>query len=54
MVASIKDRAEALGLEGEQVEEVWRTLIAWNVAYEKRTIAERLASQGADAAKAAD
>ncbi|MEM9635721.1 MAG: chorismate mutase [Pseudomonadota bacterium] len=54
MVASIKDRAEALGLEGEQVEEVWRTLIAWNVAYEKRTIAERLADKAADETQVAD
>ncbi|MCV0429830.1 MAG: chorismate mutase [Roseibium sp.] len=42
MVAAIKGRAEELGLEGEQVDEVWRTLIAWNVAWEERTIAARL------------
>ncbi|QDG79067.1 chorismate mutase [Labrenzia sp. PHM005] len=42
MVAAIKQRAEDLGLEGDQVEQVWRTLIDWNVAYEKRTIAARL------------
>ena len=42
MVEAIKLRAEDLGLEGDQVEQVWRTLIDWNVAYEKRTIAARL------------
>ncbi|QFS95853.1 Salicylate biosynthesis protein PchB [Labrenzia sp. THAF191b] len=42
MVAALKDRAEELGLEGEQAEAVWRTLIDWNVAFEKRTIAARL------------
>jgi isochorismate pyruvate lyase len=42
MVAALKDRAEELGLEGTQVEAVWRTLIDWNVAYEKRAIAARL------------
>lgn len=42
MVEAIKQRAEKLGLEGDQVDQVWRTLIGWNVAYEKRTIATRL------------
>ena len=42
MVAALKDRAEELGLEGAQAEAVWRTLIDWNVAFEKRTIAARL------------
>ncbi len=42
MIAAIKKRAGELGLEGEQAENVWRTLIEWNVAYEKRTIAGRL------------
>ncbi|MTI42205.1 isochorismate pyruvate lyase [Roseibium hamelinense] len=44
MVADIKTRAAALDLEPEQVEEVWRCLIDWNVAYEKRTILRRLNS----------
>jgi len=44
MVAALKARAESLGLEGEQAEAVWRTLIDWNVAYERRTIAARLAA----------
>ena len=42
MVAALKRRAEALGLESDQVEQVWRVLIGWNVAFEERTIAERL------------
>jgi isochorismate pyruvate lyase len=42
MVAALKKRAEALGLEADQAEQVWRTLIGWNVAYEKQTIAARL------------
>ena len=44
MVAALKARAEEQGLEGEQVEAVWRTLIDWNVDYERRTIAARLAA----------
>ena len=43
MVAALKARAEELGLEGAQAEAVWRSLIDWNVAYERRTIAARLA-----------
>jgi len=42
MVAAIRARAETLGLEGEQAELVWRTLIDWNVAFEKRAIRARL------------
>lgn len=34
-------QAEAAGLDGRLVREMWRSLIAWNVAYERRTIAER-------------
>jgi len=45
MVAALKARAEDLGLEGEQVEAVWRVLIDWNVDYERRTIAARLAAR---------
>lgn len=45
MVALIRARAEELGLEGDQAEQVWRTLIDWNVAYEKRAISLRLESQ---------
>ncbi|MBO6890688.1 MAG: chorismate mutase [Roseibium sp.] len=42
MVARLKARAEELGLEGEQAEIVWRSLIDWNVDYERRTIAKML------------
>lgn len=42
MVQHLKKRAETLGLEGDQVETVWRALIDWNVAFEKKTIAKRL------------
>ncbi|WP_428641700.1 chorismate mutase [Roseibium sp.] len=45
MVSAIRLRAEELGLEGDQAEQVWRTLIDWNVAFEKRTIAARLEVQ---------
>lgn len=48
MVDALKLRAETLGLEGEQVEQVWRALIDWNVAFEKRSIAARLASDESD------
>ncbi|MEP3429131.1 MAG: chorismate mutase [Roseibium sp.] len=44
MVDALKSRAKTLGLEGEQVELVWRALIDWNVAFEKRSIAARLAA----------
>ena len=52
MVAALKDRAEELGLEGEQAEAVWRTLIDWNVAFEKRTIAARLNAPQSEPSKA--
>lgn len=48
MVAALKEKAEAQGLEGDQAEAVWRTLIDWNVDYERRTIAARLAAGPAD------
>ena len=34
-------RAEALDLDEDQVELIWRTLIDWNVNYEKGIIAAR-------------
>jgi isochorismate pyruvate lyase len=34
-------QAEAAGLDGRLVREMWRSLIEWNVAYERRTIAAR-------------
>lgn len=42
LVAAIAGRAEQLGLESEQAELIWRTLIDWNIDYEKRAIAARL------------
>ncbi|WP_363324496.1 chorismate mutase [uncultured Roseibium sp.] len=42
MVAAIRARAAELGLESDQAELIWRTLIDWNVAYEKRAISARL------------
>lgn len=42
MVAKLKDRASELGLEAEQAEVIWRTLIDWNVDYERSAIAKRL------------
>jgi isochorismate pyruvate lyase len=45
MVAKLKARAEELGLEGEQAETVWRTLIDWNVAYERAAITEHLSAR---------
>jgi isochorismate pyruvate lyase len=33
--------AEAAGLDGGLIREMWRSLIDWNVAYERRTIAGR-------------
>lgn len=34
-------RAEELGLDEDQAEMIWRSLIAWNVNYEKGIIAAR-------------
>ena len=38
-------RAEELGLDEDQAEMIWRSLIAWNVNYEKGIIAARLRRQ---------
>lgn len=45
MVAALKHRANELGLEADQAEQVWRVLIDWNVAHEKRTITARVAKK---------
>jgi len=42
MVQHLKNKAETMGLEADQVETVWRALIDWNVAFEKRSIAKRI------------
>lgn len=34
-------RAEAAGLDGGLIRDMWRSLIDWNVEYERRTIAAR-------------
>ncbi|WP_306140938.1 chorismate mutase [Roseibium sp. MMSF_3412] len=42
MISAIRDRAGDLALDPEQAELVWRTLIDWNIAFEKKVISERL------------
>ncbi|WP_299480261.1 chorismate mutase [uncultured Roseibium sp.] len=42
MIEIIRKRAEELGLEADQADMVWRTLIDWNIAFERRVIAARL------------
>jgi isochorismate pyruvate lyase len=48
-IAAILDkqrkRAEELGLDEDQAELIWKTLIDWNVNYEKGIIAARRASK---------
>jgi len=40
-----RGRAEALGLDEDQAELIWRTLINWNVNYEKGIIVARRRSE---------
>ena len=54
MVSYVRARAEGLGLEAEQAERVWRTLIDWNVAWEKQVIAARLENNADTPGEAAD
>ncbi|MEM8701441.1 MAG: chorismate mutase [Pseudomonadota bacterium] len=42
MVSAIRQRAGDLELNADQAELVWRTLIDWNIAFEKKAIADRL------------
>jgi len=42
MIAVIRSRAGELALDPDQAELVWRTLIDWNITYEKKVIADRL------------
>lgn len=42
MIAAIRGRAQDLDLDPDQAELVWRTLIDWNIAFEKQVIAARL------------
>jgi isochorismate pyruvate lyase len=41
VIAKIRDRSLALDLDEDQAELVWRTLIDWNINYEKGIIAAR-------------
>jgi len=54
MIAAIKRRADELGLEANQAELVWRTLIDWNVAWEKSAIAARLELGSAKSSETVD
>lgn len=41
VIAKIRERSLALDLDEDQAELVWRTLIDWNINYEKGIIAAR-------------
>lgn len=41
VLALVRGRAEKLGLDEDQAELIWRTLIDWNINYEKGIIAAR-------------
>lgn len=41
VIGRIRERAESLDLDEDQAELIWRTLINWNVNYEKGIIAAR-------------
>ncbi|RYE85617.1 MAG: chorismate mutase [Hyphomicrobiales bacterium] len=41
VIARLRSRAEQLELDEDQAELIWRTLINWNVNYEKGIIAAR-------------
>jgi len=41
IIGKLRPRAEALGLDEDQAELIWRTLINWNVNYEKGIIVAR-------------
>lgn len=41
IIDKVRTRAEALELDEDQAELIWRTLIDWNVNYEKGIIAAR-------------
>lgn len=54
MIAAIRDQAGDLALDPDQAELVWRTLIDWNIAFEKRVIAERVLKEAAAKGTPAD
>lgn len=39
VIAKVRDRAKELHLDEDQAELIWRTLIDWNINYEKGIIA---------------
>ncbi|UJW86121.1 chorismate mutase [Devosia sp. SL43] len=41
IIAKVRDRSLGLDLDEDQAELVWRTLIDWNINYEKGIIAAR-------------
>ena len=45
VIARLRTRAEALDLDEDQAELIWRTLINWNVNYEKGIIVARRRSE---------
>ncbi len=45
IIGRLRTRAEALHLDEDQAELIWRTLINWNVNYEKGIIAARRRSE---------
>ena len=45
VIERMRRRAEELGLDEDQAELIWNTLIAWNVNYEKGIIAARRRAQ---------
>lgn len=45
VITKVRDRSLALDLDEDQAELVWRTLIDWNINYEKGIIAARRRTQ---------
>jgi isochorismate pyruvate lyase len=45
VIGRVRQRAEALDLDEDQAELLWRTLINWNVNYEKGIIVARRRSE---------
>lgn len=45
VISRLRQRAEALDLDEDQAELMWRTLINWNVNYEKGIIVARRRSE---------
>jgi len=45
VIARVRERSEALELDEDQAELIWRTLINWNVNYEKGIIVARRRAQ---------